>query len=391
MREFYAANSAGQFDLQYSVYLPTPIELNTDGSRPSNWRYQAKQYATWAGFAADDFYAHVFDISSLPPSADEPWDGLYLGQGDVAIRTVLGEGEGPDGYSQIVVNHEMGHRLGADHAETSLPRSTGAYYWDPEAQAYATYHPGIDPHQPLPFGARRDEYGNPFDTMGNIGHGHFRIGEKLNLDWIDDSRVPDLNTLGGGTYRVYAHDELEVVGGGPIGMYGVAEGYSDDVLYGLTFDRIGEYFDASLGEFMEERQTIHIEYRAGLEGPLFYLDDKLIDLDPVGANYRSDSNRSLCVGESIEDVDFGLSTYLPETSTIDFLEFDPPPPTDPTVLRPEWFRFEVLSLGSDSIGSYAEIGVTLVQPASVPEPASIATLTILLLYQALWGARRRAA
>ena len=333
----------------------------------------------------------MFDISGLPPSSDEPWDGLYMGQGDVAIQSVLGDGDGPDAYSQLVVNHEMGHRVGADHAETSLPRATGSYYWDPEAGTYAAYHPGIDPHQPLPFGARRDKYGNPFDTMGNIGHGHFRIGEKIQLNWIDESRVPDLNELGEGTYRVYAHDELEVVGGGPLGAFGVVEGYSDEALYGLTFDRIGEYFDATLGKFVEQRQTVHIEYRAGLEGPLFYLDDRLIDLDPTGANYRSDPHRSLLVGETIDDVDFGLSTYLPGSSAIDFLAFNPPPPADAAVLRPECFRFEVLSLGQDAIGSFAEIGVTQVQASSVPEPAGRAAVATLLFYLALCGARRRAA
>ena len=163
-----------------------------------------------------------------------------------------------------------------------------------------------------------------------------------------------------------------------MGNYGVVETYNPNVLYGLSFTRTAQRLDttgADAGTWDNYTQVIDLEYRAGTDQVLFYLDaldgigDEqdnnavLLDLDPAGGTSRSNTARGLRVGRGIEDIAFGMSTYyVKEEGDPDFLSFNPVPPADPQSLRPEWFHFFVLGTGSDAIGSYIELAVETTNP-----------------------------
>ena len=129
-----------------------------------------------------------------------------------------------------LINHELGHQLNPasnDHAKGIRNNynisAFHEYYWDATSSSYKVYAPGVSPYTAIPFSAPSYEYGNPFDTMGNTSHsgneGQYRVDVKyhdLNTTiqskkWLTNAQVPNLNSLGEGTYRIYAHDELQYV------------------------------------------------------------------------------------------------------------------------------------------------------------------------------------
>ena len=100
--------------------------------------------------------------------------------------------------------------------------------------------------------------------MGNSSNnGDFRLQVKHDeLHWLTDAQVPDLNALGEGTYRIYAHDELQSVTDVD-GNYGVSTGYNSGVLYGLSYTRQGQTFNTTTRNWVNQTQTIDLEYRSG--------------------------------------------------------------------------------------------------------------------------------
>jgi hypothetical protein len=80
--------------------------------------------------------------------------------------------------------HEFGHNLGLNHA----------HFWDTGAQSIVGSGQNV-------------EYGDNNDPMGGGGNpNQYNARYKNYLGWIPDSDVADLNTLGSGTYRLYAFD-----------------------------------------------------------------------------------------------------------------------------------------------------------------------------------------
>jgi hypothetical protein len=89
------------------------------------------------------------------------------------------------GYPAGVVAHELGHSLGLPHAH-SIEAGTDIFGV-----------PGTV--------SQSNEYGNPYDVMGNGGStGHFNVAYKWNIGWLDTAEVIEAKTPG--TYRIYAHD-----------------------------------------------------------------------------------------------------------------------------------------------------------------------------------------
>jgi hypothetical protein len=357
-RKFFAENSGGKFDIYYGDIIDAGIVLGPGGSRPDDFWTQANNIAISQGKSLSDYYMFAYDINDLPPNSGQGWGGL-----STSNRIYL------QSTSQNTINHEIGHQTGADHAKSFVTTNNSTYHpytWDSASQQYVDYVPGVSPYNPLPYGVRSVEYGNPFDTMGNTSGGDFRVREKLeDLQWLTPAQVPRLDGptgLGEGTYRIYAHDELQWVTNGS-GNYGVAQTYNPDVYYGLTYQRVGEVFTltgSSTGSFQPETQTVDIEYRSNSDGAYIYLNGTLVDVDSETANLE----RLLEVGRSIEDIDFGLSRFAvntgqvnQEVENIDFLNFNPPPPT---LLASSWFHITSLGTGRDSIGSYIDLAISTV-------------------------------
>jgi hypothetical protein len=361
-REFYAENSGGKFDLYYDQVIDVPIQLNADNTRPDDWLTQANNVATNTyGLTISNYYMLAYDVNQTTADEDQGWGGL-----STSNRIYL------QSIGQNVINHEIGHRASADHAKAIVARNDANYHtyvWNAGLQKYEAYIPGTSPFHATPFGAASYEYGNPFDTMGNIGGGQFRIREKLeDLSWLTSAQVPRLDGasgLGPGTYKVYAHDALQSTTDGS-GNYGVVNGYTPGVFYGLTYNRAGQRFNTATGRWVNETQTVDIEYRAGEDGAAFYLNGALVDLDFEGGTTYSNRERLLEVGRAIEDTEFGLSNFFAAAGAIgatpsgeDFLAFNPPPPTN---VSATWFNIKALATGSDAIGSYIELLITRINP-----------------------------
>ena len=359
-REFYAASSGGYYDIRYTQIVDVPLTLNPDGTRIGDWVGDAENYVrTNYGIEPEDFSLNVFDVSATTPDPGQGWSGLaWIPSNNIAIQANV-----DDDWGQLVVDHELGHRVGAPHAGAwrALDDSNYTpYVYDYAAEGYVPYSPEIHGVQPVPYGVHYDEYGNPFDVMGNISHRQFSAHEKLtDLNWLTPDQVPDLNELGEGVYRIYAHDELEVAYNSRLDMYGVESTYAEEKLYGLTYTRDAEEFDAGAGAFLPTTQQITLEYRSGSDGVQVHLGDAILDLDPEGGTDRNNLERELEIGKTIRGIDLGVSFYVSTGDGDDFLSHNPPAPTPSWEIATEWYEFVVLGLGSDDTGSYVEVRVDL--------------------------------
>ncbi len=369
-RDFFAENSGGKFDIYYDQILDIAIPFNADGTRPGSssnrgpFNTLVENYAEATyGIDMDDYYMTAFDVTSSSPWPDQGWGGLSAGD-----RIYL------QSTSQGLINHEIGHQVGLGHATALVTRNNSdfhAYTFDRVQGEYLDYPNGSSPFDAVPFGVANDEYGNPFDTMGSSSsQGDFHIRGKVELGWIPSSQVETVDQAG--TYRIYAHDELQAVTNGG-GDYGVADGYDPSVDYGLTYTRLGQKYNVSNNTFSSDSQRIDIEYRSGADGAYFYLhadgtdggsgdDVILMDLDPQ----TSHTERLLEVGRSIEDTTLGMSTFIVDSGSIgqsnpdyDFLAFNPP---DPTLLAGSWWNISAVDTGVDSIGSWIELAFEAVSP-----------------------------
>ncbi len=385
MRDFYARNSGGKLDIAYKrdssgdiVVLDIPVTLNADRTRPSNYRTTAESVAASLGYGnPSSYYAQIFDVSGTQASEGQGWAGVYCCTNDIQIQTKV-----TNGFYDNVLIHELGHRAGSGHASAVRSINSAdysAYVWNADNQAYETYNSSTHGVQPTTFGAYSDEYGNPFDVMGNISTGDFRAEIKKDLGWLTTAQVPNLRNLGEGTYRIYAHNELESVIGSA-GQYGVVEGYNSNVLYGLTYTRSAEKFNTGTSKFSNYTQQIDLEYRvnsngSGRDGVQFYIDGEIVDLDLQGlGSSRNDTERELEVGKSITDFEFGTSIFWTADEDVDFLSFNPPAPKDPINFNNQWWDFSVLSTGSDAIGHYIDLAAAFFDPN--PPPVLLADLNL---------------
>lgn len=355
-RQFYAANSGGQYDLRYTQILDVPLTLNANRTRVGDWIADAENYVrSHYGLEPENFHANIFDVSATAPDPGQGWAGLaWIPSNNFAVQADINSG-----WGQLVVDHELGHRIGAPHSgawRVINDNNYTPYVYDYHAGQYVEYSASAHGSQMVPFGVHNDEYGNPFDVMGNISNGHFTVHEKLtNLQWLSTTQVPDLNQSQEGTYRIYAHDELTPFYVSRVDIYGVEETYNASSLYGLRYNRPIKRFNASTGQWVNDTQEITLEYRSGRDGLQFHLNDSILDVDLEGGSDRNNLERELEVGKSIREIDFGVNFYASSGNGDDFLSHNPPSPSLPWEVRPNWFEFKVLGLGSDNIGSYIDV------------------------------------
>lgn len=98
-----------------------------------------------------------------------------------------------DSTSDELILHEFGHNFGLRHAN----------YWVFDATNGASTDP-VDPS------GQSEEYGDDFDVMGDgsTTEGHFHMGAKQFLGWIENNEWDDLTTAAdNGTYRIYRFDD----------------------------------------------------------------------------------------------------------------------------------------------------------------------------------------
>ncbi|MCA9236433.1 MAG: dockerin type I repeat-containing protein [Planctomycetales bacterium] len=362
-RTFYAEASGGQIDMQYVDIVDVPLSLVSDSRdgqlhRPDDWWGVAENYVrTTLGVDPESYDLNLFDVSATPRDVGQGWDGLATFPGNnLAMQIAPGAG-----WGQLVVDHELGHRVGAPHSSAwrlSDNDSFNPYVWDEKNDAYVPYSPTLHGLQPVAYGVELDEYGDPLSVMGNISRETFSVHQKrVNMGWLSSGQVPDLDATGDGVYRVYAHDELQATMSSQGNVMGVVDGYDPNAYYGLTFRRDDEVFNKSAGVFETRPDTFTLEFRSQQDGVFLYLNDGLLDLDLAGGNDRNHLERSLHVGDRFEDVFVNPSYFVGTGEHDEWAGLAAPAPTPDNELRPEWFEFRLLASGSDAIGSFVEVAV----------------------------------
>ncbi|TWT85519.1 hypothetical protein Pla123a_03260 [Posidoniimonas polymericola] len=360
-RRFYAASSGGQFDIRFDQVVDVALQLNADGTRPNQWFAKSEDYVRDTyGIEPEDFHLNLFDVNRTTADPNQGWSGIAILPGNnIAVQANVA-----NSWGQIVVDHELGHRIGTPHSGAYRAVNNAnytPYVWDADQNEYAVYNSTAHGLQPTTFGMQLDSYGNPFSVMGNISHDQFSVKTKHDkFGWLTDQQVPDLADLADGTYRIYAHDELEVVYDEANDAYGVESTYAADKLYGLQYSRGGEQFNPDRRRFEPSTQNLTLEYRSGRDGVQFYLGGAILDLDLEGGTNRSGREKELEVGQTLSDLDIGVSTFWTSADGQDFLSFNPPAPTDPFELSSVWREFSVLGTAADEVGSYIEVAVSSV-------------------------------
>ncbi|BBO30451.1 hypothetical protein [Lacipirellula parvula] len=365
-REFFAKSSGGKLDLRYADIVDVPITLAVNPQdnqlhRPNDWWGIAENYVrSNFGLEPEAYQLNLFDVSATPEDVNQGWSGVATFPGNnLAMQTPPGPG-----WGQLVVDHELGHRTGAPHSSAWRLSDNGNFnphVWDAQKKAYVEYSPTIHGLSPVAYGVELDEYGDPLSVMGNISNGTFSVHQKrVNMGWLSSGQVPDLNATGDGTYRVYAHDQLQSTLNAQANVMGVVNGYDANSRYGLTFNRNDQVFNKGVNAFQTRTDAFTLEYRAQEEGVFVYLNDGLLDLDLTGGSDRNDRRRSLQVGDRFEDIAVSPSYFVGTGAANEWAAIGAPPPTSIYQLRPSWFEFDVLAKGQDLIGSYVDVDVSTV-------------------------------
>lgn len=365
-REFFAEASGGKLDLRYTdvVDVPIALALNPQDNqlhRPNDWWGIAENYVrNTYGLDPESYQLNLFDVSATPEDVNQGWSGVATFPGNnLAMQAAPGPG-----WGQLVVDHELGHRVGAPHSSAwrlSDNNNFNPYIWNAKKQAYDEYAPALHGLSPVAYGVELDDYGDPLSVMGNISNGTFSVRQKrVNMNWLSSGQVPDLNATGDGVYRVYAHDELQATLNEQANVMGVVAGYAPNSQYGLTFTRNDQIFNKGANSFQNRTDAFTLEYRSQEEGVFVYLNDGLLDLDLAGGSDRNDRRRSLQVGDRFEDIIVSPSYFVGTGATNEWAAIGAPPPTPFHQLRPNWFEFNVLADGQDAIGKYVEIAVNTI-------------------------------
>jgi len=150
----------------------------------------------------DDLYneaiaAYISATGSPDPRSTYDTVGIYftdIGYSFAGLASVGGQRMWITGsLNDEVILHEFGHNYGLRHAQ----------YWVYDYGNSASTNP-VDPT-----GASQD-YGDIFDVMGegSTTEGHFHMGAKQFLGWIENNEWDDLSSSSdNGTYRVYRFDD----------------------------------------------------------------------------------------------------------------------------------------------------------------------------------------
>ncbi|MGK3993282.1 RICIN domain-containing protein [Sorangium sp. So ce1024] len=161
-----AGSSFGKMTLEYDVAGPFNINFGKCDDY-NRWQNEAKTAARNAGFDLSR-YQHFMIFGKI--------DCGYAGMGAQPGNATWLAGLWPE-----VVVHELGHNFGLWHASSRTCRSGGAT---------------VTMSNDCTF----NEYGDPFDPMGNGGKQHYNANYKANLGWIPSTQIATITA--DGTYTL---------------------------------------------------------------------------------------------------------------------------------------------------------------------------------------------
>jgi hypothetical protein len=176
---YYAEASYGLTSLSGDVVLLTASVAKPTTCDTGTVQTQANTLAKAAG---KDPANYQFPVWMFTSNSACGWAGLgYVGGGGVWIN-----GAPSGSWGLLVGAHELGHNFGVLHAHS----------YDCGTVSIA------------PSGCSRSEYGDPFDTMGNIRPGHFNAEFKDEFGWFPGGTVK----VHGGGSATYTLGPLELPG-----------------------------------------------------------------------------------------------------------------------------------------------------------------------------------
>ena len=187
-----------------------------------------------------------------------------------------------DGLDLKVLSHELGHNLGLYHARAL---DCGTSVLGSDCTVF--------------------EYGDRFDTMGNVTAGHYHAFHKDLLGWFAAAGAPSVTEVG--TDGVYTLEPLEMAGTGPAALAILKAPASADAAetwYYVEYRRpLG--FDAFLATYENVTNGVVVHTGAPSNSNSSYL----LDMTPGSGlqNWSDWSDPALGVGMSFHDPDAGLT------------------------------------------------------------------------------------
>lgn len=240
-----------------------PLTSDNAGCRSDAWSVEADRLALARGVNLAN-YDHV--VFAWPRSAGCTWAGRASVPGSVAWIN--------GAFTVRALSHELGHNLGLHHA-TSIRCTEGT--------------------TPVPVSANcvRDEYGDPFDHMGNgPGAPHTSAWQKVRAGWLAGTSIRTVATSG-----EYAVAPLEQLAPGPqlLRIPRCAGGsYWIDARQPFGFDAFGPTDPVARGV------VIHANGDVAVPGPTTLIDtapetESVLDAPLTGGRTFSDPAEGLTV------------------------------------------------------------------------------------------------
>ncbi len=264
--EFFREASYGQQLLNATI---TPW-LPTNSATPANCNFQTmgqlgRSAATAAGYNTASYQNLVY---VFPAVAACGWAGLaYIGASGVWIN---------GRNLSMAYAHELGHNFGLLHAG-SVRCSAGA----------------------IGGSCTVTEYGDPFDTMGNLSTMHYNAPQKLALGWIANASVVTHST-GTATYTL---SPLELAGGTTYAIK-VPTPNANRTYWVEYRQPLG--FDAALASYPNNGAQVRVASPfetlcANCDG--YSNDTQLLDMTPSTSSF---TDAALLAGRSYTDATYGL-------------------------------------------------------------------------------------
>ncbi|MCB1229279.1 MAG: hypothetical protein KDN19_03380 [Verrucomicrobiae bacterium] len=258
-------------DVTAVLEMPKTAQYYAVNNKTTELRIDAISAAESAGFDTSS-YDRIFGVfSDLGTSRFASSQFTFGGLGQIGAPFMWMNGS----FSGPLVNHELGHTYGLNHASL----------WDIPGGS-------SDPVDPA---GTTGEYGDVFDRMGGspgdspLHPGHFNPWFLNRLDWMPDAAIQEVTT--GGTYRIYRFDHANADLGSTLALKIGRESNRD---YWIGYRR--KYAGHPTHGDMGSGAYVMWGYKTAQ-------NSHLIDIDTPGSDAR---DASLNVGNTFDDPAAGI-------------------------------------------------------------------------------------
>jgi hypothetical protein len=270
VQNYFQEASYGKAQLNITVTPWVTAQMNTSTTCDyTSIGGAANSAASAAGYNVSN-YTYKFYV--MPYNGNCGWMGLaYVGSPYQSWS---------NGYNSLqVYTHELGHNFTLYHAGST---SCGTQVVGP--------------------GCGVSEYGDPFDTMGNIAAMHYNSAQKSKLGWLPSSSVI---THSGGTVN-YNLSPIESAGAS---TYAVKIAAASNRTYWIEYRQpLG--FDVGVANY--PNNGVQIRVASPFESSAGNDDTELLDMTPGSSGGFGDA--ALLAGQSYTDSTYGITISVPSVS-----------------------------------------------------------------------------